>query len=210
MARVDGRLAVVKDFSKAPWLVRHTYGRWLAARESRIYARLAGVEGVPALVGRVDGFAFAIEFVEAASLKEIPHCQIGPDVFESLERVLAGVHAAGVVHLDCHQKKNVLVTAEGRVYVVDFATSLFLGRNVLSRRVLVPLLARADRWGLLKLKRRYCPDALTPEETRELRWSEWLGWLWLPSLIRRLLPWRRTRRHARERRDSTAPQRGDE
>jgi predicted Ser/Thr protein kinase len=209
VVRVDGRLAVVKDFSRAPWLIRHTYGRWLVGRESRIYARLADVDGVPAFLGRLDRFAFALEFVEAANLKQSPRHAVGPAVFANLERALAGVHAAGVVHLDCHQKKNVLVTSDGRVYLVDFATALYLGRNVLSRRVLVPLLARADHWGLLKLKARYCRDALTADEVRELRWAEWLGWLWPPSLIRRLIPWRRARRHARERAAQTQSQRDE-
>lgn len=199
VVRVDGGRAMVKDFSTAPWLVRHTYGRWLAAREARVYARLRGVEGVPEFLGRVDAFAFATAFVEAANLKERPRHETGPAVFERLERILAGIHAAGVVHLDCHQKKNVLVTRDGDVCLVDFATALYLGRNVLSRRVLVPLLARADRWGLLKLKARHCPDTMTAGERRELRWAQRLGWLWPPTLVRWVFGWRRTRRHARAR-----------
>jgi predicted Ser/Thr protein kinase len=199
LAQADGDGLVVKDFLPTAWLIRHTYGRWLVRRESRIYARLDGIAGVPAFRGRIDRFAFAIDFVEGSTLKALPRRQIPAVAFDRLGRLLDRVHAAGVVHFDSHQKKNVILSPDGQPYLVDFATALFLGTNGFSQRVLVPLLGRADRWGLLKLKSRYCSDALTPRERRRLRLSEWLGWLWPPSCLRRLIKGPRARRHQRRR-----------
>ena len=184
LVRAAERRLVVKDFSPAAWLVRHTYGRWLVRRECRIYARLAGVDGVPAFRGRLDPFAFAVDHVEGATLKDVPARDIPADAFERLRAVFGRIHGRGVVHLDSHQKTNIMLSPDGRVHLLDFATALYLGRGWLARRVLVPLLGRPDSWGVLKLKARYCPDALTHSERRRLRRAEALAWLWPPQWFR--------------------------
>ena len=175
LVRAAERRLVVKDFSPAAWLVR---------RECRIYARLAGVEGVPAFRGRLDPFAFAVDHVDGATLKAVPGRDVPPDTFERLRAVFGRIHGRGVVHLDSHQKTNIMLSPDGRVHLLDFATALYLGRGWLARRVLVPLLGRPDSWGVLKLKARYCPDALTAAERRRLRRAEALAWFWPPQWFR--------------------------
>jgi hypothetical protein len=197
LVRAGGRRVLVKDFSSNPWLLRHTYGRWIVRHESRIYARLAGVRGVPAFRGRLDRFAFATDYVEGHSLKALRRRHVPPEAFDRLRALVEGLHAAGVVHLDCHQKANVILPPDGQPHLVDFATALYLGRHWLARRVLVPLLGRADRLGVLKLKGRYCPDALAPDEARRFRWAMRLRFLWPPTLVRRI--GRRAERRAHRR-----------
>lgn len=194
LARWGACRVIVKDFSQTPWLVRHLYGRWVVGHEARVYARLAGLPGVPAFRGRVDAFAIAVDYIEGATLKALSRRSIPVAAFEELAALLDGLHARGVIHLDCHQKTNIVLSPGGRPHLVDFASALCVGTGWLARRVLVPLLGRADRGGLLKLKARYHPEALGPAEARRLRRAAWLGWLWPPNLVRRLARWLRPRR----------------
>jgi len=194
LVRIGGRQAIVKDFSRNAWLLRNIYGRWIVAHESRIYSHLDGVEGVPAFRGRLDAFAFATDFVGGRTLKALRRRSLGSEVFDRLAALHRALHSRGVVHLDSHQKRNILLAADGQPCLVDFATALYLGSGWLSRRVLVPLFAWADRLGLHKLKVRYCADAPKPAEARRGRLLYAIGWLWPYTAGRRLRRiWRRRR-----------------
>ena len=186
LVRWGGRRLLVKDFSRNSWLLRHTYGRWIVAHETRIYTCLQGVAGVPAFRGRLDAFAFAVDYVEATSLKALTRGTVPAAVFDGLAALHASLHKRGVVHLDSHQCSNILVTAEGDTFLVDFATSLRLGTGWLARRLLLPFFAWADRLGLRKLKARYCSEPLAPREARSHRLLRALGWLWPFTAVRRL------------------------
>ena len=186
LVRCGGHRVVVKDFSQNGWLLRNLYGRYVVAHECRIYRQLDGVDGVPGFHGRLDAYAFAVDYVEGVTLKRLGYEGTRPESFDRLARLFEALHARGVVHLDAHQKTNVLVDAEGRPHLMDFATATFLGRGWLARRVLVPFLGRADWRGWLKLKARYCPEALTDGERRRWRLLSLVGLLWPITLVRRL------------------------
>ncbi|MBM4037374.1 MAG: hypothetical protein FJ290_02570 [Planctomycetes bacterium] len=195
LVRWGGRRLLVKDFSRNSWLLRHIYGRWIVAHESRIYAAMAGLAGVPAFHGRLDAFAFAVDYVEAKSLKTLGRRTVPAAVFDRLAALHASLHERGIVHLDSHQCSNILVTPQGEAFLVDFATSLRLGTGWLARRLLLPFFAWADRLGLRKLKARYCSEPLAAAEARshKLLWA--LGWLWPFTAVRRLRrAWRKRRR----------------
>ncbi|HUT37658.1 MAG TPA: hypothetical protein VNE39_29525 [Planctomycetota bacterium] len=189
-----GRRLIVKDFAENAWPLRHVYGRWIVANEARVYSRLAGVEGVPTFRGRLDALAFAVDYIEATSLKAHRRRSLPAAVFDRLAALQASLHERGVVHLDAHQSKNVLLPPDGGPFLVDFATSLRLGGGWVARRLLTPFFAHADRLGLQKLKARYCADPLTPAEARRDRILRVLGWLWPHTAFRRLR--RRARRRA--------------
>jgi len=205
LAHLPGGRVVVKDFCENPWLVRQLYGRWVVGHEARVYARLRGVAGVPALRGRIDAFALAVDYVEGATLKALPRGDIPADAFDRLGELLDRLHARGVVHFDCHQKTNVVLAPDGRPHLVDFATALWVGTSWLARRCLIPLLGRADRLGLLKLKARYRPESLAPAEVRRLRRAEWLGWLWPRTAWRRMWRSRRARKRMARKAAQRAP-----
>ncbi|MFW6108495.1 MAG: hypothetical protein ACOC8D_01650 [bacterium] len=194
LVRCAGHRAVVKDFSQNPWLLRGLYGRYVVAHECRVYRALDGVEGVPPFHGRIDAYAFAVDYIEGTTLKRLGYRGVSARAFERLQRLFAELHRRGVVHLDAHQKTNVLVDEGGEPYLMDFATALCLGQGWLARKVLVPLLGRADWRGFLKLKARYCPEALTDAERQRWRWLYALGWLWPATLLRRLRRGHRKRR----------------
>lgn len=159
-----GGRAVVKDFLPCPSLWRWTYGRIVLGREARAYERLDGVPGVPRWLGRVDDWAFAVEWVPGKDLGKCPKGSLGPEVFERLAATVDAIHARGVVHLDLRQRRNVLVDDAGVPRVIDFSSAALVDPGgALARR-----LAAVDRSGVLKYKRRFLPDSLTPEERERL------------------------------------------
>jgi len=186
LVRDGTRRLVVKDFAPTAWHTRAVYGRWVIGHETRIYARLAGVEGVPAFHRRLDTYALAVEYVEGETLKDLSRQEIETAVFDRLAELFDRLHARGVVHLDSHQKTNILLTPDGRPYLLDFATALYLGRGWFGQRVLLPLFGGPDRWGILKLKNRYHPAALTEAERRRLHRGRITNWLWPPQWFRAL------------------------
>ncbi len=165
----DGR-AVVKDFLPCPAPWRWTVGRLLVGREVRAYARLDGVPGVPRFLGRLDAWAFAVEWVPGRDLGKCPKGSLGSEVFERLAATVDAIHARGVVHLDLRQRRNVLVDDAGVPRVIDFSSAVTVDPGgPLARR-----LAPVDRSGVLKYKRRFLPESLTEDERRRLaRLESW-------------------------------------
>jgi len=174
---VDGRSLMVKDVRKKNFLIRWTLGLWLIHKEWRIYSRLAGVKGIPQPVERIDRFAFAMEFIPG---RAIPRGELLPSTFFSdLENVLGEVHRKGVVHMDLRHKGNILVSAKGEPFLIDFNSSFAFGEKGLLRRYLFPLLRWVDYGGLLKLKKRISPLSMTSEEHAFLKRFDRLRRLWI-------------------------------
>lgn len=133
--------------------------------------RLAGVEGVAWRAEPWDRDSLLREWVDGVDLKA--HRRAGgrlPDgFFDELRAILARVHARGLAYNDLEKQDNVLVNAEGRPVLIDFQICLraHAGRSrwlrALSLRA-VRELQRQDLRYFCKLKRRFRPDLLTPEE----------------------------------------------
>lgn len=170
-----GRRFVVKDVRGMHPLVRLLYGRRVLRREERALQALAGVPGVPALLGRIDADAVALQYVAAEPMRR----GLEPDRLRRacarLRECVDRMHERGVVHLDLRQKRNVLVDAAGEVFLVDFQSAWLLTPGGLWMRLLAPL----DRSAELKFRWRYAPDLLSEEERGRARRSERLGRLWI-------------------------------
>ena len=142
-------------------------GRWLCDHEQAVYARLAGLEGVPRWAGRLDKWTYAIEYIDAAPLDHLDTA--GPEFFDRLRALLDAVHARGVGYGDANKRSNILVDAGGRPFLVDYQLAIarrdelpWPWRNLLARAVVY---AQAkDLYHLYKHKRRLCPDQMTPQE----------------------------------------------
>jgi predicted Ser/Thr protein kinase len=166
-----GRRAVLKiyrttHFAGAPlrWL-----GRWQCGREVGFYRHLHGVACVPALVDRVADTAYLREFVAGRPLSgahPVPH-----EFWPRLEAAMRAVHERGVAYVDLNKPENVLVGDDGHPYLFDFQIAwrcaprarYGLGRWWLTR------LQREDHYHLLKHKRRFGRDAMTPTELTRVR-----------------------------------------
>ncbi|WP_051460601.1 serine/threonine protein kinase [Xanthobacter sp. 126] len=84
--------------------------------------------------------------------------------FHSARSALLTLHRAGYVHNDLAKQQNWLRGADGEAWLMDFQLALpFSRRSKLGR-----VLAYEDLRHLLKHKRTYCPDQLTPREKKVL------------------------------------------
>src|SRR3546814_14109689 len=90
--------------------------------------------------------------------------------FRAARRLLQGLHRRGVAHNDLAKEANWLVLADGRPALIDFQLAV-LGKP---RSRWMRLLAREDLRPLLKHKRTYCPQSITPAERRSLKRTSWL------------------------------------
>jgi serine/threonine protein kinase len=158
---------VVKDYGRWPLLLR-PIALFLCRHEARTYRELTGIEGIPRLMGTGPDF-IALEPIGGGKISEFDPAAGAADLIRRLEQIVDQVHRAGICHLDLRKRDNVLVTADGRPVILDFATSLRVGGKGPLSRLLRPVAMAVDRYGVLKWKRALAPQALTGEEGRFLR-----------------------------------------
>ena len=165
----DGQRAVVKDFRSCPWFWRASYGRWLTRRETLAYRRLDGIPDIPRFLGRIDRHAIAIEWVPGTCIGKCLYGSLGVETFERLGRAVEALHSRGVIHMDLRQKKNVIVDAAGVPRIIDFSSALTFAPGTALGRWLIRRFRGVDITGVLKNKRRFVPDTITPAEAERLR-----------------------------------------
>lgn len=183
-----GRHSVIRDTAEA------TYGlRWLAAalarREAAALGALEGQEGFPRLLG-FDGRRLLRSFLPGMPLYAGP--PPSRRFFRDALRMLVRLHRLGITHNDLAKEANWIRQADGRPGIVDFQlASRFRHRGPLFRT-----LAREDLRHLLKHKRCYCPQHLTPRQHALLANPSALARLWrrlvkppYRFLTRRILGW---------------------
>lgn len=184
----DGRRWIRRDLSAVRWWLLPFAVR-AAAREARALRRLSGLDGVPALI---DARRLYLErsHIEGAPMQDAQPRD--PIYFRRAHRLLRAMRAHGVVHNDLAKEPNWLVRGDGTPAIVDFQIA-GMGSP---RSRWFRLLAREDLRHLLKHKRTYCPQALTPVETRLLMRSSWISRGWRRSgkrlynwFTRRVLHW---------------------
>ena len=152
----DGRVVVRRDVAAAHWWAR-LFARRAAAREARALRRLAGLDGVPALLAW-DGRELLRSYIAGAPMQQAQ--PRGRAYYRQALRLLAQLHRHGIVHNDLAKEPNWLVRADGRPALVDFQIAWTRGR----RGRLFRLLAREDLRHLLKHKRTYCAEALSARQ----------------------------------------------
>ena len=152
----DGTRMIRRDIAAARWWARW-FARRAAAREARALTRLAGIDGVPALLGW-DGRELLRGYVAGAPMQQAqPRDR---DYYREALRLLARLHRRGIVHNDLAKEPNWLVREDGSPALVDFQIAWTRGR----RGRLFRLLAREDLRHLLKHKRTYCAEALSARQ----------------------------------------------
>jgi RIO-like serine/threonine protein kinase len=153
----DGEQWVVKDFRPRAFIIRNTIGRLFMRREMRALRRLAGLEGVPADAFRIDAHALAYRFIAGIPLTGAPEGLKNPVFFAAFERLLAQVHARGIVHLDVRNGRNVLITGDGRAALIDFQSHLGTSQLPQAMR---GWMERFDMAGVYKHWERHQPQSL--------------------------------------------------
>jgi predicted Ser/Thr protein kinase len=160
---------VVKDFKKSSPAFGRIIGPILIYRERCALSKLIGVKGVPQLIGRIDRYAFAMEYLPGASLDRKIDKSPNNEFYKDLAGVVDDIHARGVAHCDLYSRGNVIFGDDGQPYIVDFAACVLRGGKLnFFMRALFNQFVRADEKAVLRIKRRLSPNLLTEEERQEL------------------------------------------
>ncbi len=150
----DQRVAV-KSYASRGALIRNTLGRWLIRRETAAYVAAKGVAALPAFLGRLGPCALATEWVDAEPLKAREGALLDNGLFDRLAAILDELHGRGVALADLHHR-DVLLTADGSLYLVDLATAWVLGpRPGWLRRRLFNRFRESDRVNLARMRARF-------------------------------------------------------
>ncbi|MGD8448688.1 MAG: hypothetical protein PVF36_05605 [Desulfobacterales bacterium] len=164
-----GVRAVVKDFSTSKFFYRNIIGRFLIWREHKAYKQLRGLKGIPACYGVIDGLALVLEEIPGQPLKKRnKNIKLSGTFFDDLKNIVNSFHRRGLAHSDLKNGANILVGYNGLPYIVDWSASLsekesrFFPMNRIYRRFVLD-----DYFAIIKLKMRYVPETLTPEEKRK-------------------------------------------
>ena len=161
---------VRRDTRSAHWLLRWA-ARFAARHEARGLERVRGVEGVPQLIA-FDGAVLERSYLDGKPMQDAQPRD--PKWFRDAHRLVKALRARGLAHNDLAKEPNWLVRGDGRPGLVDFQICWISRR----RGAWFRMLAREDVRHLLKHKRMYCPDALTPVERRLLARRSWLARAW--------------------------------
>src|ERR1700676_4847221 len=153
--------AVLRPLDSVPWW-SYIPARHLFARERRALALARDLRVGPELLwaGRQ---ALVREFINGVALHLAkPTGDVA--YFRSAKQALRKLHRAGICHNDLAKEQNWLRGSDGNAYVTDFQpAACFRTRGRLFR-----IAAYEDLRHLLKHKRSYAPQALTPKERKIL------------------------------------------
>jgi predicted Ser/Thr protein kinase len=166
--------AVLRRVDAVPWWTR-PLARHFLRRETRAL-EIAGPLGVAPPVlwagpnGLVRGFIDGVAMHVAQPKGDAAY-------FRSAKAALRALHRAGICHNDLAKEQNWLRAPDGRAYITDFQLATRFAR----RGRVFRLGAYEDLRHLLKHKRRYAAEALTPTERRVLARKSWPARLWLAT-----------------------------
>jgi predicted Ser/Thr protein kinase len=97
--------------------------------------------------------------------------------FRSAKQALRRMHRVGICHNDLAKEQNWLRGTDGRAYVTDFQLAVCFN----SRSKLFRIAAYEDLRHLLKHKRSYAPETLTPSERKILARKSAVASVWLAT-----------------------------
>jgi hypothetical protein len=166
--------AVLRRLDQVP-LWSYPLARHLFARERRALTLARDLDVGPKLLwaGRQ---ALVRGFIDGVALHLAkPHGDLA--YFRSAKLALRELHRAGICHNDLAKEQNWLRGSDGRAYVTDFQlAACFKTRSRLFR-----IAAYEDLRHLLKHKRSYAPQALTPMERKILARKSFVASIWLKT-----------------------------
>jgi hypothetical protein len=166
--------AVLRRLDHVPWW-SYIPAHRLFVRERRALAHARGLHVGPELLwaGRQ---ALVRGFIDGVALHLArPFGDVG--YFRSAKKTLRRLHRAGICHNDLAKEQNWLRGTDGRAYLTDFQlAACFKTRGRLFR-----ISAYEDLRHLLKHKRSYAPDALTPKERKILARKSLVASVWLAT-----------------------------
>jgi hypothetical protein len=177
-----GNLVTVEKTYRDKGMVIRLLGSILVSWERFIYGKLEGVEGIPGMVPGADRYTLLTVFMGGRNLRDA-RMSPGRPYYDDLRSLISRMHSRGVIHLDLRNRRNYGIDDEGRPYLVDFASSLYLPWGGPVWR----LLEKIDWMGYAKVKEKISPGLLDDGERRLLGLGNFLSALWLPTKALRAL-----------------------
>jgi len=174
-------------------LVLGFFGRHALKREHRVYAQLAGVPGVPRLLGFLDDEHLVLEHAEGPSLRAYESkLKDREHFFAALLESIDAMHAAGVAHGDLKRKDNIVVGPDERPYIIDFGIARLSKRERGGRNGFVFEWVKQmdyNAWAKLKYRRRMSEisgeDATRYKPLMFERIARWIRIPWQMLTLRR-------------------------
>ncbi|EAQ34896.1 serine/threonine protein kinase [Nitrobacter sp. Nb-311A] len=164
--------AVLRRLDQVPWW-SYPVARHLFERERKALTLARGLDVGPELLwsGRS---ALVRGFIDGVALHLArPHGDLS--YFRSAKAALRKLHRAGICHNDLAKEQNWLRGSDGNAYLTDFQLAACFKR----RSRLFRIAAYEDLRHLLKHKRTYASDALTPRERKLLERKSVIARAWL-------------------------------
>jgi len=200
----NGKRIAVKDFHNSSPAFREIVGRILVRREHGALLKLVGVRGVPTVIGRIDAYALAMEYIAHDDIAAMGLNAYDDDFYEQLKCSVDRIHERGVAHCDLRTYGNVLAGKDGIPYIVDFAACVYKGKGINPFTYwLFKQFVRADNNAVFRVKRRFSPGRLTEAEHQELakplpfeRPAKAIG-LFIRGVVKRIAAKSSARRNAR-------------
>ncbi|SFO90704.1 phosphotransferase [Tranquillimonas alkanivorans] len=148
----------LRKLDALPWATRPV-ARLLARREVRGLRAVQGIAGTPTL-HRADRTGILRDWAEGTPLQLAKPRD--PAWYADARRLLREMRRRGVTHNDLAKPQNWLMTPDGRAAVIDFQ----LARTHARKGRWFRLSAYEDLRHLIKMKRKFAPQLMTPTERR--------------------------------------------
>lgn len=169
-----GRRFVLKlsDFRFLFGILFRPFAAMMSSHEYKIYKMIADIEGVPELGPRLGWRGYFHEYIEGKTLHELKESpEVLPEnFFNELLDIVNQVHKRRILYVDMNKKGNVIMSENGKPFLIDFQISQYfkkrrwiLGRlidNVFNR------LIKEDIYHVYKHKKRYQKHLMTEEELK--------------------------------------------
>ncbi|KAB0537706.1 serine/threonine protein kinase [Pseudochrobactrum algeriensis] len=159
--------------SAAPWW-SSPLAWWLARREIRGLKKVRGIKGTPQLLA-TDKHGLFRTWTDGTPLHLARPSH--REWYLSAHRILRDMRRMGVTHNDLQKPQNWLMTPEGEAAVIDFQLASVHRR----RGAYYRLMAYEDFRHLIKQKRNFAPDLMTPTEKRILARRSLPSRIWLAT-----------------------------
>jgi serine/threonine protein kinase len=166
--------AVLRRLDEVPWW-SHLLARHLFARERRALTLARDLDVGPKLLWAGQQ-ALVRGFIDGVAL-HLAKPRGDAAYFRSARQALHRLHRARICHNDLAKEQNWLVSRDGRAYLTDFQLAACFSR----RTWLFRIAAYEDIRHMLKHKRSYAPEALTPKERKILARKSVVASVWLKT-----------------------------
>ena len=125
-----GRRFVLKlsDFRFILGIFFRPFAALMSSHEYKIYKMVKDIEGIPELGPRVGWRGYFHEYIEGKTLHELKDTpEVLPEnFFNELINIVDQVHNRRILYVDMNKKGNIIMSDDGKPFLIDFQISQYL------------------------------------------------------------------------------------